>query len=128
MIFEIMRRNLQDDHVIAGLVDRVDHDPNPVLRAYATRAYGSLAPGEDVSGRLEVVAKEDEALDVRWNAQVPALAQLEGYGPGWLKTIENQWWRPGRTSFACTWAAGQQPPRCRRPWWSESRLRPPAAA
>ena len=71
---------------------------------HATRAYGSLAPGEDVSGRLEVVAKEDEALDVRWNARFPRLRNSKAMG---------EWGhRPSRTSGG---VQGRPPSRARGP-------------
>jgi hypothetical protein len=95
VIFEIMRRNLQDDDVAAALADRLEHDTNPVLRGHAARAYGSLALDEDVPDRLQMAADEDRDLDVRWNARF-ALSQRDHYGPGWLTTIPNQWWRPSK--------------------------------
>jgi hypothetical protein len=93
VILEILRRDLQDSDVAAALADRFEHDRNPVLRGYAARAYGCLALGEDVPSRLQLAANEDEDLSVRWNARY-AIEQRSEYGPGWLKTTGNQWWRP----------------------------------
>jgi len=95
VIFEMMLRNLQADQVAVALADRLDHDSSPVVRGRAARAYGSLGLGVDVPERLQLVVDEDENLDVRWNARY-SIALRERYGPGWLKTIENQWWRPNK--------------------------------
>ncbi|HET9060009.1 MAG TPA: HEAT repeat domain-containing protein [Acidimicrobiales bacterium] len=95
VVCEILGRGLQNEGAMDVVLDRLEHDPDPGVRASVARAYGSLALSDEVVDRLSEAAQEDEDLEVRWSATY-AIDQRERYGPGWVARGRNAWWFDAR--------------------------------
>ena len=67
--FDIGNQALGDPRAVPALMNRLEHDPSPLVRTRAAMALRPVASQEQVRQAFQAAARHDEDRDVRWAAR-----------------------------------------------------------